>query len=88
MSSWCVIIKENDYDVVREKESRLVQDYGRRKTKQTFGQFVGSWMLTSHQPHRVTLRTNHTFKIILHQFKTPVTKSEVCLIHCYVVNFF
>ena len=32
------------------------------------------------------LRTNHTFTILLHQFKTNVTKSQVCPIHCYNVK--
>ena len=32
------------------------------------------------------LRKNHTFKIILQQFKTQVTKSQVCSIHCYNIK--
>ena len=32
------------------------------------------------------LRTNHTFKSILHQCNTQVTKSQICLIHGYNVT--
>ena len=32
------------------------------------------------------LRTNHTFKIILHQFRTQIIKLHVCLIHCYIIK--
>ena len=31
------------------------------------------------------LRTKHTFRILLHQFRRQVIKSQVCLIHCYNV---
>ena len=31
------------------------------------------------------IRTSHTFKILLHQFRRQVIKSQVCLIHCYVM---
>ena len=32
------------------------------------------------------LRTNHTFKIILHQLSTQIIKLHVCLIHCYIIK--
>ena len=32
------------------------------------------------------LWTNHTLDILLHRFKTQVTASQVCLIHCYSVK--
>ena len=45
------------------------------------GRLVNYWILTYRQPHRITSdsRANHTFKILLHQFKTQVTKSQVSL---------
>ena len=33
-----------------------------------------------------SLRMNHTFKILSHQFKTQVTKSQVCPVHGYNIK--
>ena len=52
-------------------------------TSQPTERLISSGILTSGQPHRNHLRTNDTLKIRLHQLKTEVTKSHICLIHCY-----
>ena len=52
------------------------------------GKGWASWFLDFNVPSTVQghLGTNHTFEISLHQFKTQVTKSQVCLIHYYNVK--
>ena len=62
-------------DFVLEKHKKLRQS----------NYLVSSWILTPRQPNS-HLRTNHAVKIILHQFKTQVTKTHVCVIHWYNVN--
>ena len=49
---------------------------------------ASSQSLTSHQLHRKKHSHNtHRVKILFHQFKTQVAKSQVCLIHCYIYLF-
>ena len=49
-------------------------------------QLISSWITYVPSTAQVHLGTNHTLNILLHQFKTHFTKSQVCPICCYKVK--